>query len=308
MLLAALLPALAQLLCRSADECGEAHGLCGSLHGAYPLAKGGKATVCVGFQDGATGGSSGKKALFEVEVDRYASLSVDSLRTLMGQPWSDAKAEFSHVWLGTQGRRTIGQQRGALEGPGNCTGLTGPGAVSSVDGGAVAAIYAPGPVCYGWSVHNKPAVLLSGELSQGLTAIVHLRMGRVSRIVWDSGCNLCPAGKPGLSCRADGTNISCTSSSLGGSSSIACDDCYSQINSNCNDASAVCAPKVYVAWLGTDMHGAPLLSAGSVLSRFQQGSLKGAYDALASEIVALGDGLTGGGGAGGSATPSPPPP
>jgi len=38
---------------------------------------------------------------------------------------------------------------------------------------------------------------------------------------------------------------------------------------------------VYVAWLGTDKFGQPLLSAGSVLSRFAQSSVVG----LAKEVV-----------------------
>ena len=61
----------------------------------------------------------------------------------------------------------------------------------------------------------------------------------------------------------------------------ACQDCYAQLNGPCTGASSVCAPKVYVAWLGTDKFGQPLLSAGSVLSRFAQSSVVG----LAKEVV-----------------------
>lgn len=305
-LLALCAAADGQLLCRSAEECGHAHDLCGKLHGAFPLAVRDQATVCVGFQ-GTEGGSSGQKALFLVEVDKYASLRVDTLRTLMGEEWSDLKAEHSRVWIGTQGRRTIGQQRGVLEvgdGDFNCTGVIGPGATSNVDGGAMAAQQISGPACYGWTVHNKPLVLESGQLAQGLTAIIHLKMGRVQRIVWDSGCNLCPARKDTVQCLPDGTNVSCTSEGLTGGGPVACSDCYAQLNSGCNVHTEVCAPKVYVAWLGTDRHGTPLLSAGSILSRFAAYSLSGVYDDIVNEVIALGDGLTGGG----LFTKPPPPP
>lgn len=65
-----------------------------------------------------------------------------------------------------------------------------------------------------------------------------------------------------------------------------------QVNLVCDATSAICTPKVFVAWLGTDAHGAPLLSAGSVLSRFADFSLKGTFDALANEVIAMGAGLS----------------
>jgi len=78
----------------------------------------------------------------------------------------------------------------------------------------------------------------------------------------------------------------------------------------CPPPDEVCAPRVYVAWLGTDKHGQPLLSAGSVFSRFQQHSVAkfankviGGVKALATDLAGSGrsgdeDGGGGGGGTG----------
>ena len=130
-------------------------------------------------------------------------------------------------------------------------------------------------------------------------------MGRVNRIQWDSSCNLCPQSQaPHLQCKADGTGMSC----VGG----ACHDCYAQLNGACvAGGSSICAPKVYVAWLGTDKYGQPLLSAGSVLSRFAQSSVVGLAKEVVTEVTKTmcAEGLcpTIGGGADGSSSGAAPP-
>ena len=216
-------------LCHVPHECGQSHAACGALKNTIPLVRGVKADVCVGFQAGDFG-SDGHKALFSVEVDRYASLSVDSLRAIMGQPWSAAKASYRRMWVGTQGRRTIGQQRGWLEVGAedkNCSGLPAPNRVSNV-GGSVVTVADEGLACFGWTLHNKLTALQSGHMSQGLTAIIHLKMGNVNRIVWDSSCKLCPTGQSALVCFPDGTNVTCTSGGEDGSTDT-CQDCYAQV-------------------------------------------------------------------------------
>lgn len=62
------------------------------------------------------------KAVFQLKVDKYAQLSVDSLRALMGSRSWNAKKAHSSVWLGAAGRRTIGQRAGTLDPvSGNCS-------------------------------------------------------------------------------------------------------------------------------------------------------------------------------------------
>lgn len=186
--------ALGDALCRSPKECGDALGLCSSSSEFQPpLARADLATVCLCFH-GADDkeGRSGSKALFQVEVDHYATLTVDSLRGLMGGPWSQ-KEKYSHVWVGTQGKRTIGQRRGAKDGLGNCNATTTVAEAAQVD--------ADGSVCYGWALHDKPVVLPNNQLSMALTVLIHLDMGQVNRIQWDSGCNLV---RTTMRARADG--------------------------------------------------------------------------------------------------------
>lgn len=184
----------------------------------------------------------------------------------MGAAWSQSKQLHSTVWVGLNGRRTIGQQRGVVVASGACNATAG----------------LQGPTCYGWTAHNKPVITTGFELSSGLTAIVHLDNGRVNRIVWDSSCNLCPSYKEDFSCRWDRTDIACVSG--------LCKDCYASIPpGGCSFDSEVCAPSVYIAWLGTDANGSPLLSAGSVLSRFAEGSVYGIGNQLHSDVSALGN-------------------
>ena len=97
-------------LCRTLDECGMIANVCGS-DAATPLARDDPTTVCVGFQ-GPSDTGGGQKAIFNVKVDHYATLSVDSLRTLMGAASFADKEPFSRMWVGLNGRRTVGQQRG----------------------------------------------------------------------------------------------------------------------------------------------------------------------------------------------------
>ena len=149
---------------------------CGS-RGAGPLAREDRTTVCLGFQaaDDPTGG---RKAIFDVRVDHYSSMRVDTLRGIYGLPWS-AKEPYSNVWVGLHGRRTVGQLKG------------------KASGGTCNATATRGKTCYGWAEHNKPVMYhpTANQISTGLTAIVHLDMGRVSRIMWDSSCNLCSQAK-----------------------------------------------------------------------------------------------------------------
>jgi hypothetical protein len=173
------------------------------------------------------------------------------------------------MWVGLNGRRTIGQHAGVVTGPGTCN------ATAALQGD-------PGKRCYGWITHNKPVITEDFDLSNGLTAIVHLEKGVVNRIVWDSSCNLCKARSTVVTCLHDRTDIVCP----GGEQ---CKDCYARIPQNgCTSESEVCAPHVYVAWLGTDRMGTPMLSAGSVLSRFAEGSLAQFGDQLYADIQELG--------------------
>ena len=65
-----------EVLCRHpTDDCGLAAGLCGSVGASVERDE--LVTVCVGFQ-GPAGAAAGKKALFQVKVDHYASLTIDS--------------------------------------------------------------------------------------------------------------------------------------------------------------------------------------------------------------------------------------
>jgi hypothetical protein len=178
---APLAAAAGESLCRTPWECGQTLGLCDTGGEPQPLVRGEFTTICVGFHGGATPASAGSKALFKVEVDHYATLSIDTLRGVMGGRWSD-KEQYSHMWVGTQGRRTIGQRRGVKAAPGVCN------ATSSPEEAAAAA--AAGTVCYGWAPHDKLVVLPNNQLATGLTAVIHLELGVVNRVQWDSSCNL----------------------------------------------------------------------------------------------------------------------
>ena len=240
-----------------------------------------------------------------------------SVRTMMGAEWNSRKATYGAMWVGLNGRRTIGQQRGVLNAHGVCN--------------ATASASAGGQVCYGWAEHNKPVITQGFQLSQGLTVLIHLENGVVNRIVWDSSCNLCPKSTGDVACMWDGTDIAvcCNAqphvpapshfdlprmtrtrlayrlaSTASGSrahscpralvqlqctgESGRCSDCYATLTpGSCTAQSAVCAPSIYLAWLGTDRHGQPLLSASSVLSRFAAHSLAGVGESLFTEVQRL---------------------
>lgn len=69
-----LLPAVAATpMCRTPLECGVTN-LCGSTD-TLPLGRGEPATVCIGFKSSEVSAEYGRKALFQVTVDRYATLS-----------------------------------------------------------------------------------------------------------------------------------------------------------------------------------------------------------------------------------------
>ena len=231
------LPGAPVTLCRSASGCGEASAVCGGTREA--LGKLDKATVCLGFLRAGAPAESGTKALFKVTVDKFAALSVDNLRTLMGAPWDAKKEGFGEIWVGLKGKRTIGQRRGVLFDGGVCNSTDQD--IEPPEGSRI---------CYGWAEHNKALVDENFYLAHGLTVIVHLNFGRVNRIVWDSNCNLCTrAGE--IECMWDRSPVACA-----GNEGY-CKDCYAQLQrGKCTDKSAVCAPKVYLAWLGTDKHGA----------------------------------------------------
>jgi len=88
--------------------------------------------------------------------------------------------EFSYMWVGVNGQRTVGQEKGFIDADGECVRLNG--TYFEPDGDR--------RVCYGWALHNKPVANPDNYLSTGLTAIVHLADGEVTRVVWDVGCTL----------------------------------------------------------------------------------------------------------------------
>ena len=78
LLASAPLCAAASAFCQRPTDCGETT-LCGSTEGALPLAVNEPVKICVGFEGGEhLTSSNGHKAVFEVNVDRYAALSVDA--------------------------------------------------------------------------------------------------------------------------------------------------------------------------------------------------------------------------------------
>merc|ERR1711964_607755 len=135
-------------------------------------------------------------------------------------------------------------------------------------------------------LHNKPLVTRKGKLITSITALIHVEMGVINRIMWDSNCNLCAGKSDTMSCQPDNSSVTCSSSWWGGHA-VNCTDCYRDISATCSSGGDGCAPTVYFAWVGTDKHGQNMLSAGRVISRFSQGSLKGITDAFAEKIDEL---------------------
>ena len=68
-----------QVLCSTPTDCARASavGLCGNGNGE-PLQRKDAATICVGFQEVDGEAAAGSKALFQVEVDTFASLRIDT--------------------------------------------------------------------------------------------------------------------------------------------------------------------------------------------------------------------------------------
>jgi len=256
---------------------------------------GDKTHVCVVFEsDSESGGGEPQKAVFYASVDKYSRFRVTSLINKVGSGnWSEM-APYSHMWLASEGHRTVGQAEGIVtnvEGNNfNCTpAAEGDVFLPDKDCGNPKV----GCKCYGWINHSKPTLRpYTAQLVTALTAIIHMDQGIVTHIAWDSQCNLCrrqyDATVGAMQCHPDGTHAVCTNqdgwSGISSSNAEACQDCYVLLDpASCNDAS--CAPTVYVAWEGTDGHGMPLLSSGGILSRFQQYSLQGVYDDLKDEVL-----------------------
>ena len=239
----------------STSLCAEA----GRSAAAY--AKRAAATVCIGFEPTDSSAPNvtlgGKKALFRVGVDEYSTLDVSSF-----SEWGVLR----YMWVGVGGQRTSGQRSGYIVGD------------EGSEQSCVAGVPAAGEsACYGWDVHNKPLRSADGAgVSTELTAIIHVERGTVTRVAWEDGCLACGGGDAaarGLECYADNSSAVCAEG--------ACTDCYAAVGSGCGlEGQASCTPKVHLAWTGTDVNGFPMLSVGSIPSRFQRYALKGYYDAV----------------------------
>ena len=268
-------PTLCQL---NEPNCGSAKEQC--FTEGLALQRNEEVQLCVGFQSANStrvqiGKKAGKKAVFTTTVDEYATLSVDTLAPIMQGASFDAKKDYQFLWVGARNKRTIGQEFGWKSEDGESCLTVPPAAKVGKDRD-----------CIGWRLHNKPLVTGDGYLINSITAIIHLSMGKIKTIVWDSGCNLCGRGSEGLKCMDDNTTVACTSSWWGGSA-VDCKDCYADISRVCETDGSGCAPKIYFAWVGTDKHGQNMLSAGRVLSRFAAGSVQGAVSIVKDEVDEL---------------------
>lgn len=119
-----------------------------------------------------------------------------------------------------------------------------------------------------WVPHDKPWSA-AGMVAPFYTAVIHLRLGRVERVQWDSHCATCSSADEDA-CASDGAPARCSALEP---PLDQCYDCYIP-RAQCASA-AQCVPRVYVAWLGTDARGNPCTSAGKVISRFRSASLGG---------------------------------
>ena len=82
-----------------------------------------------------------------------SALSVDNLRTLMGAPWDATKEGYGEIWVGLNGKRTIGQRRGVLFDGGVCNATDR--SIEPPEGSRI---------CYGWAEHNKALVDENGKV------------------------------------------------------------------------------------------------------------------------------------------------
>ena len=240
----------------SAEDAGDAEGQCGS---PKKLKVGDRTLICIGFldEDYRTPVLSGGKAGFYPRVDEYAAITVDSLEPIVqSRDWATMRP-YRYMWMGLHNKRTVGQQRGIVDGDGECR----PSNSTSDDG----------DVCYGWSLHNKPVYNADNFMVTSITALIHLDRGEVKKIQWDVSCNLCHSGKE-LLCLDDNTTETCYDREGD------CNDCYLLIGQGCGEGGIRCAPKVHLAWIGTDANGHNLLSSGSILSSFSDYALSPVID------------------------------
>jgi len=260
-------------------DAGDAMGQCGSLEEASRLKQFDRVRICIGFESENAGvaGGSGQKAIFYPRVDQYSKLTIATLEPAVSSMNATQLAPIRHMWVGTEGKRTVGQV---------------PGWVDAEGGHCVSSqANATDEVCYGWTLHNKPVVTDDNMLVTAISVIIHLDGGRVNRVVWDNGCALCPGnvdGSDDLQCKWDGTSTQCLSSSYGGHIED-CSDCYLPLGSGCSDEPNSCSPAVHVAWVGTDKDGVPLTSAGSILSRFREYSLMPVYNSIYRRVADVSD-------------------
>lgn len=102
--------------------------------------------------------------------------------------------------------------------------------------------------------------------------VIVLDQGRVSEVVWDTGCYACPPDR-----------------CIEGNCAIVQDDCQA--------STGKCDFSAYVSWYGTDAKGRYLLSAGERLSQFQSTSAQTYYDYvrnnLDTDFLEFGDGSGG---------------
>ncbi len=97
-----------------------------------------------------------------------------------------AVAPYRYMWVGVNGKRTIGQRRGVIDRDDDCV-------PTDRDPAAEAADKAGLKTCYGWGFHNKPVVNDDHMMITAITALIHLDRGRISRIQWEETCNLARA-------------------------------------------------------------------------------------------------------------------
>jgi len=92
--------------------------------------------------------------------------------------------------------------------------------------------------------------------------VIRIDDGKVTELIWDNVCGLCS----GLTCNTTILEDN-TPTNL-------CD-----VSETCNgkDYVASCDPKLYITWVGTDVDGTPMISAGMRLSQFVQYSISGLY-------------------------------
>ena len=276
---------------------GGAAGQCVSASGGAPLRRqSSRPMVCIGFEpvDSAYAGQPGQKAVFFPLVDEYASLSLDTLEPAVAavEGTEPANWPYAYMWVGVEDKRTIGQTRGRVVNAGAedeaCVPCTPTGTEEgecALPAGVGNGTEAP---CYGWRLHNKPVMAGGHWLLTGVTVIVHLDRGVVTRVVYDNGCTLCDGMRSELACKADNTSVVCPAAEVYGGAPAECRDCYLKLGSGCGENRHACAPKIYIAWVGTDVDGNALLSAGSVLSRFGGYSLQGVYDTVYKEVAEVG--------------------